>query len=57
MSTRIGNDAIGRPSGPRAVIRIEDCDPPSCAIESGVAVIDNDKANSEGPDSDGASVL
>ena len=57
MSTRSGSDASARPSGPLATIFTADCDPPSCAIESGVAVIERDSASSEGPLSGGASVL
>ena len=57
MSMRSGSDDKGRPSGPMAVTLIDDCDPPSWLMLSGVAVSVRFNADVEGPVSAGGSVL
>ena len=57
MSKRIGSPETGLPSGPIAVTFTDDCDPPSCAMLSGVAVTRSVSASSDGPVNGGASVL
>ncbi len=56
MSRRNVTPDFGRPLASNALTTTEDCEPPSWLIASGVAVILNDCANSEGPDSSGVSV-
>src|SRR3954465_15862680 len=57
MSRRNVTDGLGAPFASKARTTIADCAPPSWLIASGVAVIPNDSANSDGPESGGGSVL
>src|SRR5438445_13043717 len=55
MSRRIASPEMPLPFGSRTVITMEDCEPPSWLMLSGVARMDIDCASSDGPISGGAS--
>src|SRR4029453_17907062 len=57
MSMRSDNPAMPLPSGPLAVTRMDDCDPPSWLMASGLATTLSESAKSDGPDSVGVSAL
>src|SRR5216110_2684223 len=57
MSTRTGSPAIAFPVGPIAVTLIDDCDPPSWLMLSGIAATVTDRASPDGPVSDGPSLV
>src|SRR3954464_959604 len=53
MSIRIGTPVLPRPSGPIAVTLIDDCDPPSWLMLSGIALNVSVSASPDGPGSGG----
>src|SRR3954451_18742956 len=53
MSIRIGTPVFPRPSGPIAVTLIDDCDPPSWLMLSGIALSVSVSASPDGPVSGG----